>query len=281
MSSPTDYELLDVGGGARLERFGQVLVDRPHPGALGPRSAEESWHAADLRFDRERGWVGHGPSPGSWRFAGDGLTLELRPTEAGQVGLFPEHLAMIAWLRSQVVPRMVSGPRPAVLHLFAYTGLATLAMAASGAEVTHVDAARAAIGWARRNAELSGLADRPVRWIVDDALGFTHREVRRGRTYAGVVLDPPSYGHGPGSRPWRLVDDLSPLLAAISRLLEPGGFVLLTAHTPGFEALHLARLVETHLPATRGRVDRGTLAVSTTGGRELELGAFARSTGRA
>ena len=168
-----------------------------------------------------------------------------------------------------------------MLHLFAYTGLATLAMAAAGAEVTHVDASRPTVAWARRNAELSGLADRPIRWIVDDAVGFTQREARRGRRYAGIVLDPPTYGHGPGARPWRLEEDLAPLLAACARVIEPDGFVLLTAHTPGFDADRLAELLRAHLGGSRGAADRGALAVSTRDGRRLELGAFARRAGGA
>ena len=218
---------------------------------------------------------------GSWRFGRDGLVLELRPTDAGQVGLFPEHLAMLDWLRSRVEGRVTTGRRPAVLHLFAYTGLTTLAMAAAGSVVTHVDASKPTVAWARRNADLSGLADRPVRWIVDDAVGFSEREVRRGRRYAGVVLDPPTYGHGPGSRPWRLEADLARLLTAIAGLLEPDGFLLLTAHTPGFEATRLAALLRTHLGPGHAGIEHGELMVTTADGRALELGAFARAVGGA
>jgi 23S rRNA (cytosine1962-C5)-methyltransferase len=281
MPSPSDYELVDFGGGARLERFGDRLVDRPHPGALGSRANPEAWPAADLRFDRDRGWSGPALHHGPWPVETDGLTLELRPTDAGQVGLFPEHLGMLGWLRARAERRAAGGQSPAILHLFAYTGLATLAMAAAGAEVTHVDASKPTVAWARRNADLSGLADRPIRWIVDGATRFTEREARRGRHYAGIVLDPPSYGHGPGARPWRLEDDLPRLLAACDRVIEPGGFVLLTAHTAGFEADRLARLVTDHLRSTRGDVEGGDLAATARDGRILELGSFARTAGRA
>ena len=281
MSSPSDYELIDFGGGARLERFGDRVVDRPHPGALGPRSAHAPWRTADLRFDRDRGWSGPGFPAEAWRFGHDGLVMELRPTDAGQVGLFPEHLAMLDWLRRCIEGRTTPSHPPSVLHLFAYTGLATLATAAGGAEVTHVDASRPTVAWARRNAELSGLAGRPIRWIVDDAVGFTEREVRRGRRYTGVVLDPPTYGHGPESRPWRLEDDLSRLLTATARVLEPGGFLLLTAHTPGFDGPRLAELLRTHPGANGNSVEQGELAISPNDGRALELGAFARTVGGA
>jgi 23S rRNA (cytosine1962-C5)-methyltransferase len=281
MVSPVAYELVDFGGGARLERFGGKLVDRPHPGALGSRAPDAPWRAADLRFDRDRGWSGQDAAADPWRLHLEGLTLELRPTDAGQVGIFPEHLGMLDWLRARIERRVASGRPPTVLHLFAYTGLATLAMAGAGAEVTHVDASRPTVAWARRNAELSGLADRPVRWIVDDAVTFTERDVRRGRRYAGVVLDPPTYGHGPTSRPWRLEDDLPRLLTAAAALLEPGGFALLTAHTAGFDADRLSRLVEALRRPSRIDVDSGELNLTTSDGRALELGAFARSTGGA
>jgi 23S rRNA (cytosine1962-C5)-methyltransferase len=281
MPSRPAYELIDFGGGARLERFGERLVDRPHPEALGSRIELDAWRHADLRFDRDRGWTGPAVDAGGWTFEHAGLTLELRPTEAGQVGLFPEHLEMLAWLRARVGERAPTGRPVAVLHLFAYTGLATLALAAAGAEVTHVDASRPTVAWARRNAELSGMTDRPIRWIVDDAVAFTQREARRRHDYAGIVLDPPTYGHGPGARPWRLEDDLARLLAACGGVLEPDGFVLLTAHTPEFDAERLSRLLDRALGPSRGAAGGGDLAVAAGDGRRLELGAFVRRDGRA
>ncbi len=279
------YRLEDVGGAARLERFGERLVDRPAPGALGARGDPGPWQAADLRFDRDGGWSGPGVATGPWPAGIEGLPLELRATDAGQVGLFPEHVAMLPWLRDQVAVRAGRGvdrtAPAAVLHLFAYTGLATLAMAAGGAAVTHVDASRPTIGWARHNAALAGLDDRPIRWIVDDAVGFTEREVRRGRRYAGVVLDPPTYGHGPGSGAWQIETHLAALLGSIARLLEPSGFVLLTAHTPAFGADRLAHDLARALERGPGTVEAGDLGLETPDGRRLELGAFARAPGGA
>jgi 23S rRNA (cytosine1962-C5)-methyltransferase len=190
---------------------------------------------------------------------------------------------MLPWLREQVLARALGDGEnaPSILHLFAYTGLVTLALAAAGAAVVHVDASRPTVAWARRNAETSGLADRPVRWIVDDAVAFTEREVRRGRRYAGIVLDPPSYGHGPGSGAWQIEDDLPALLAAAGGLLAPDGFVLLTAHTAGFEEDRLATEIETALRRRPSAIETGPLELSTEDGRTLGLGAFARSTGRA
>ncbi len=279
------HTLLDMGGGARLERFAARVTDRPHPAALGARHDPKAWLRADLRFEREQGWTGMADTRAPWSIEVDGLTLELKATEAGQVGLFPEHAGMLPWLRERIAARTEVGgevgARPAVLHLFAYTGLATLAMADAGASVAHVDASRPTVAWARRNAEFSGLADRPVRWIVDDAVAFAEREIRRGRRYAGIVLDPPSYGHGPGSGAWRIDDDLAGLLAAAARLLDPGGFVLLTAHSAGYEADRLASELGRALGRSSGSLDAGSLHLLATDGRRLELGAFARSQGAA
>ena len=279
------YALLDVGGGARLERFGARVTDRPHPGALGARREPEAWRDADLRFDRESGWTGGAAVLAPWSIEIDALTLELKATHAGQVGLFPEHAAMLPWLRARVAARVGDDPKgdgpPSVLHLFAYTGLATLAMAAAGASVTHVDASRPTVAWARRNAERSGLVDRPIRWIVDDAVGFAEREGRRGRRYAGIVLDPPTYGHGPGTRSWRIEEDLPALLESSSMLLEPDGFVLLTAHTLGFDGDRLGTMVGSALGRAPSELETGDLDLTTSDGRRLELGGFGRSTGGA
>ncbi len=259
------------------------MTDRPHPLALGERGDPVPWRTADLRYDRDAGWIGAVDPDEPWLLAIAGLTMELRPTEAGQVGVFPEHAALLPWLRGEIVhggdaePRAATTTPPTVLNLFAYTGLTTLALAAAGAAVTHVDAARPTVAWARRNADHSGLADRPVRWIVDDALAFSEREVRRGRTYDGVILDPPSYGHGPGGQTWRIEHDLERLLDVCVRLLVPSGFLLLTAHTPDLWPGRLAELVGTALDRPHGEVERGPLGLATADGRVLELGGFARS----
>jgi 23S rRNA (cytosine1962-C5)-methyltransferase len=168
-----------------------------------------------------------------------------------------------------------------VLNLFAYTGLATLALAQGGAAVAHVDASRPAVAWARRNASNNRLQDEPIRWLVDDAMTFTTRELRRGRRYAGIVLDPPGYGHGAGGRSWHLDTDLGPLLAAGARVLEPDGFVLLTAHSEGVGPERLADVLRAALPRRGATPEAGDLLLTSSDGRPFALGAFARWDGGA
>jgi 23S rRNA (cytosine1962-C5)-methyltransferase len=266
-----DYELIDAGDHRRLERFGAHVVDRPAPGAASPLSDTPRWHEADLRFDRGAGWSGSGivQAQTEWTISIRDLRLELRATDAGQVGLFPEHAAMLPWIRDRVRERLARDAHPRVLHLFASTGLATLAAASAGAAVVHVDAARAAVEWARRNAASNGLAERPIRWLVDDAPAFVSREVRRGRRYDGLLLDPPTYGHGAGGRAWRILRDLPDLVRDLERVRAPDGFTLLTTHTASLRPDDLGDLLGP-------RAETGPLRLVAASGAVLDLGAFAR-----
>lgn len=271
MSDSDGYQLLDIGDGRRLERFGGRVVDRPAPAADGMARSSDVWPRADLRWDTWRGWTPESAEPWPVRLAD--LTLELRPTPTGQVGLFPEHREMWPWLLAQVT----TGPVPEVLNLFAYTGATSLVLARAGARVAHVDASRPAVSWARRNAQLSGLVGAPIRWLVDGAEAFVVREIRRGRRYAGIILDPPSYGHGPGGKGWRLDDGLPDLLDACAQLVgRDGGWALLTAHTPGWDDERLASALADAMPATE--VEGGRLELTAESGEVLELGAWARVT---
>jgi 23S rRNA (cytosine1962-C5)-methyltransferase len=266
----TDLELIDCGDGRRLERFGRHVVDRSAPPATDAMRDPQAWARADLRWAKG-GWAKGATTP-PWTVRVGPLVLECRPAAGGQVGVFPEHAATWAWLDHEV--RRSSdhaGQQLEVLSLFGYTGGASLACAAAGARVVHVDASKPAVAWARRNAELSGLADMPVRWIVDDARAFVRRERRRGRHYDGVVLDPPSYGHGTGA--WEIERDLEPLLEDVAALLGPKpAFAVLSAHTQGYDGELLAALVRSHLSVA---ADGEALTLRARSGATLPLGAWA------
>jgi 23S rRNA (cytosine1962-C5)-methyltransferase len=268
MSDSASYGLVDFGDRRRLERFADVVVDRPAPAATSPRQDPAAWTHATARFADGR-WHVAAPLPEPWLVRADGLTLELAATDTGQVGWFPEHAALWPWLTGQV------RPDDEVLHLFAYTGATTLVLARAGARVAHLDASRPAVGWARRNADRNDLAERTVRWLVDDAPRFVDREIRRGRRYAGIVLDPPSYGHGPGGQAWRLGTDLDRLLRACATLARPEAFVLLTAHTPGEDGSVLGTRLSRAFPDAHRRLEHGELTLESERGTVLRLGAWA------
>ncbi len=272
MRERATVELIDAGDGRRLERFGERVVDRPAAAATQPRLAREAWSAADLRFEAGRGWSG-GAAIEPWLIELEGLTLELRPTPSGGVGLFPEQQVNVPWLAAQVTARLHGAEPPRVLNLFAHTGLLTLAAAAAGAAIVHLDASRPAVAWARRNAGLSGLGERPIRWLVDDAAAFVAREARRARRYDGLILDPPSFGRA-GARRWRLLDDLPDLLAACAVIVGPGAFVLLTAHTTGVPGPELATIAADAFHGASFEVEPLRLDADT--GARLDLGVSVR-----
>ncbi len=236
---------------------------------------EPEWHRAPLAYG-SGGWI-RGGDHEPWPVRTEGLTLECRPAAGGQVGIFPEHVPTWSWLDAAVRRAAdTQGRSPEVLSLFAYTGGASLACARAGARVAHVDASRPAVAWARRNAQLSGLVDHPVRWLVDDARAFVRRERRRGRHYDGVLLDPPTYGHGNGA--WQIASDLEPLLEDLAALLGPRPtLVLLSAHTPGFDGPRLSGLLREHLAVDARDADLELVAGT---GNVLRLGSWARHPGR-
>jgi 23S rRNA (cytosine1962-C5)-methyltransferase len=272
----TTYELLDFGQGRKLERFGPLVLDRPSPVAEGfSRAKPDAWAAADARFDRgnnrEGQWVCRDGLPQAWPCEFGPFRLELKLTPFGHLGVFPEQVELWRWIAEQVRDCGTGGGCK-VLNLFAYTGGATLAAAAAGASVVHLDAARNVVTWARRNAELSGLANRPIRWIVEDALKFVRREVRRAVRYDALILDPPSYGHGPKGEAWRMEEQLDELLACCAELT--GGrpqFLLCTSHTPAFDAATLReRLAVAGFDASRAVAEECFL--TSRDGRKLSSG---------
>ena len=281
MFDATQYQLLDFGDGRRLERFGSLVLDRPCPAAESMRPADpRAWSSAAARFERvdaEQGrWILHGNPLRQWTIDHGRTHLELKRTDFGHVGVFPEQAPNWDWIAEQVrrVPPNAAGAMK-VLNLFAYTGGSTLAAAAAGAAVTHVDAAKNIVAWARRNAELSGLVEAPIRWIGEDAVKFADREVRRGNRYDAVVLDPPSYGHGPHGEVWRLAEDLPRLLGLCAQLTAPRPrFVLLTCHTPGFSPAQLRELLVAAFGSAD--VDAATLELLAATGQSLSSGVAAR-----
>lgn len=280
-----DYELVDSGDFQKLERFGRYLVARPEPQALWHKTLpEEQWQAADATFLRdgrseERGRWDTSPSmPEQWRVEYDGGGMQLRMrlglTSFKHVGLFPEQAENWNYIHQAVRQLSQGGTVARVLNLFAYTGGASLAARSAGAEVTHVDSVRQVVDWARQNMELSGLDG--IRWIVDDALKFVRRQVRRGSLYEGIILDPPAYGRGPDGEKWILEQHLGQLLECCSQLLVPrGGFLVLNLYSMGLSAM-LARSVvrQTFGPAAEEQF--GELYFTDRGGKNLPLGVYYR-----
>lgn len=268
------YSLLDCGDGRRLERFGDVVVSRPAPAATDePGLNAASWNAAQLRFTREGGW--QGTAPEAWRVPFGSAVMTLRTATGGQLGVFPEHAAVCDLLERHLSSIAPDGRGPRILNLFAHTGLATLRLAAGGAaaEITHVDAAPAAVRQARENADASGLADAPVRWLADDAMTFLRREVRRERAYEMILADPPAFGRSKKGGEWKLERDLPELLSATAKLLAPTRFVFcLTCHREGWNGDDLRRIVSTHIPGV-ARIEIIPLRLTPeSGARPLEAG---------
>ncbi|HEY3947579.1 class I SAM-dependent methyltransferase [Phenylobacterium sp.] len=281
-----DYGLIDSGNGRKLERYGGFAVVRPEPQCLWtPALPAARWDAAEAVFDptdeEDAGrWklkgaaaaLGNGQAwPLSWR----DVRFHGRFTSFRHLAFFPEQAANWEFLDAAV---RSAGAQPKVLNLFGYTGVASLVMAAAGAAVTHVDASKRAVGWARENAELSGLADRPIRWITEDARKYVQREVRRGSRYEGIILDPPKYGRGPDGEVWRLFEDLAELVGLCAGLLsENARFLVLNAYAERISGAALSGLLAQAMAGRGGRIEWGELALVQEGGaREVGMSFFAR-----
>ncbi len=276
-----DYALLDSGGGRKLERYGPYRVVRPEPQAMwSPRLPAGDWDSADAVFDPtdedEAGnWRFRERLADSWPLGWGNVKFHGRFTAFRHLAFFPEQAANWAWLDAQV---RSAGETPRVLNLFGYTGVASLVMAAAGAAVTHVDASKKAVGWARENAALSGLEDRPIRWITEDARKYVQREVRRGSQYEGIILDPPKYGRGPTGEVWRLFEDLPELAELCARLLsENAKFLVLNAYAERISGAALAGLLADKLGNRNGRIEWGELALTEDAGdRAIGMSFYAR-----
>ena len=259
-----DYELLDTSRGERLERWGDIILIRPDPQILWdtPRK-DPRWKQAHARYHRSNTgggqWERYRPIPDSWQIAYGDLQFALKPMGFKHTGLFPEQA--VNWdLMANLIKKE---NRPVkVLNLFGYTGAATLACVAAGAHVTHVDASKGMVAWGKENAVSSGLADKPMRWLVDDCVKFVQREQRRGNTYDGILMDPPSYGRGPGGEVWKLEEQVYPLVAECVKLLSDDPlFFLINSYTTGLSPSVMQYVLGTLLPKKIG----GTLSADEIG----------------
>lgn len=272
-----DYRLLDSGGGRKLERFGRIIVDRPEPQALWRTRLDPGrWGEAHAVFsaeaDEEAGkWRLDKPVPESWPISFEGIRMIGRLGGFRHLGIFPEQLPHWQWMLEAIgqLRCQLGDEHPRVLNLFAYTGAASLLAAKAGAEVVHVDASKKAVTWARENQAASGLSDRPIRWIVEDARKFVAREIRRGRTYHVVLVDPPKFGRGPAGEIWELFDHIAPLLTDCAALLAPRSRLILTAYAIRASALAIGQLAAEVLADRGGLFEVGELAIREHEGTRL------------
>jgi len=245
----SDYQLLDSGGGQKLERFGPIVLARPCAQAIWkPTLPHQEWANATASFFRDGGnkWHGREKLPATWEIGVDGTKFQLSSTDFGHLGIFPEQRDQ--WLRigkECAAFRQKHGRAPKVINLFAYSGGSTLAAAKAGAEVCHVDASKGMVAWARKNAALNQLEDKPIRWIIDDVTKFLEREFRRNNRYDLLILDPPSFGRGAKGEVFKIENDLTQLLALLQKVLsdQPLG-VLFSCHTPEITPISLDHLLQ-------------------------------------
>ncbi len=267
------YQLIDFGRGRKLERFGSVLLDRVSPAADGLEQRQRSqWKLADARVD-ERGQIECGKRPGNrWQIEVSGISFLLDLTPFGHVGIFPEQQSNWDWLQKLQARHARKTTGCSALNLFAYTGGATLALAKAGFRVTHVDASAPSVRWARDNALLNNLQEHPVRWIVEDARRYADRELKRGERYDAIVLDPPSFGHGPTGKRWDIEVGLFPLLQSCLKLLRDSDSVLLlTGHSPSPSVAEIVAWFEDQTQGA-GQLDSQRLTLIDLSGRPLDCG---------
>ena len=277
------YELLDSGLGRKLERFGEIILDRPEAEAVWePALSDKEWKKAAAVFvpsPEENGghWKTSRPLPEKWEMTYKNIRFTVQTTASRHVGVFPEQANHWDWVDNQI--RTAKYP-PKVLNLFGYTGLASLAAADSGAQVTHLDASRKVVNWARENQSLSGLMDKPVRWIIDDAIKFVQRENRRGSLYDGIILDPPKFGRGPKGEVWEFYKLLPELLSECEKLLSSQPlFLVITAYAVKASALTLYYAVNEMMKGKKGNLQAGEIVLDEkSGGRLLSTAVFTRWT---
>ncbi|MGV3761139.1 class I SAM-dependent methyltransferase [Parapedobacter sp.] len=278
-----DYELIDCGDFEKLERFGDRILIRPEPQAVWAKGlAEAEWMKRhDIRFKGRSAtsgdWIKKNPKlPDRWHIqyqnSDTAIKLRLGLTSFKHVGVFPEQA--VNWDYISAAVKTFRTPRPKVLNLFAYTGGASLVARAAGADTTHVDSIKQVVTWANENQELSGLSD--TRWVVEDALKFVKRELKRGNTYHGIILDPPAYGHGPKGEKWKLEDHIAEMMRDVVQLLDPQEhFLILNTYSLGFSSVIVENLIKGALPSVQN-LETGELYLQATAGSKLPLGVFGK-----
>lgn len=285
-----DYEVLDCSKGEKLERWGDYFLVRPDPQVIWdtPR-ADGHWKKKNGHYHRSAKGGGEWEFfdlPEEWSIRYRELTFRLKPFSFKHTGLFPEQAVNWDWVSSIIkdaVTKNTAAGHPGrpvrILNLFAYTGGATLACAAAGAAVTHVDASKGMVSWAKENAAASGLSDAPIRWLVDDCVKFVEREIRRGNTYEGIIMDPPSYGRGPKGEIWKIEDSVFPLIELAAKLLSENAlFFLVNSYTTGLQPAVLTYMMHTALvPRFGGRVEASEIGLPVSvNGLTLPCGASGR-----
>lgn len=273
-----DYQLLDSGGGERLEQWGPYCLIRPDPQVIWPRSAQADWSRWDGRYERSAAgggkWEFRRKLPPEWVIRYRSWSFLVRPTNFKHTGLFPEQAVNWDWLEKRLRRRQESGQKPSVINLFGYTGAATVAAASTGAEVCHVDAAKGMVQWCRENVALNGLAEAPVRYLVEDCFRYVQREIRRERTYDAIILDPPSYGRGKGGEMWKLEDQLWNFLQETRKLLSSQPLaVVLNTYTAYLSSTVMENLLRDALDGLGGHFSTSEIALpSLATGRPLPGG---------
>lgn len=281
-----DYEVIDTSGGEKLERWGDYILVRPDPQVIWdtPRT-DRRWKQKNGHYHRSSKGGGEWEFfqlPEEWCIRYRELTFRLKPFSFKHTGLFPEQAVNWDWFSSIIKERKKAGQPVKVLNLFAYTGGATLAAAKAGAAVTHVDASKGMVSWAKENAAASGLTDAPIRWLVDDCVKFVEREIRRGNTYDAIIMDPPSYGRGPKGEIWKIEESIFPFLRLTAQILSKDAcFFLINSYTTGLQPAVLSYMLQTVItPQFDGYVEAGEIGLPVSSNSLiLPCGASGRWTG--
>lgn len=269
-----DYELLDAGDGMKLERFGDYVLARPDPEANFPKTlTEKQWSKADAKFIRKgthTEWILSKKMPASWNVEIGTLRMQIKPTSFKHVGLFPEQATNWEWLSTTIKKSKRKNLK--VLNLFGYTGGATLACAGAGAEVTHIDGSKSTYMWAKKNQELSNLSDVKIKMLIDDSISFLKRELKRGNVYDGIIMDPPSFGHGPNGELWKIEESLTELFSLAFKVLSLDPvFFLVNGYSSGYSVTTYKNNLLPLIKRYGGSIETGELVIPCTSHPDKKL----------